>query len=255
MQELSAILNVDMGESYGPYSIGNDAEVMKQITAANIACGFHGGDPTVIKKTVQLAKQYNVSVGAHPGFQDLRGFGRRMIGVEPAEVYDDIVYQLGALDAFLKIEKMEMTHISPHGKLDPLVSNNDEYAEVFIKAIKDYNPNLRLIIEANSLLCKKAKSSGLTVCPVGYPDLRYDSYGEIIIDKVKKSLDAKEIARQSLSIIKDHIVRAVDGKQFPIEAEVLCYHGDVPNAVEILKEVRKVFDDEGIKIISSKKKT
>lgn len=250
MKNLSVILNADMGESYGPYSIGNDTEVMKYITAANIACGFHGGDPIVMKQTVKLAKQYNVSVGAHPGFQDLRGFGRRRLDIEATELYDDMIYQLGALDAFLRVEKMEMTHISPHGKLDPLVSNNDEYAEVFIKAIKDYNPNLKLIIEANSLLCETARSSGLIVCPVGYPDLKYDSEGQIIIDKVKKPLDAKEIAKQSLSIIKDHKVRAIDGNEFPIEAEVLCFHGDVPNAVEILKEVRKVLVEEEVKIIS-----
>ena len=142
MKEYSAVLNADMGESFGRYKLGNDEELMKYVTSANLACGFHAGDPTVMRATVRLAKKYDVAVGAHPGFQDLRGFGRRTISITPEELVDDLLYQLGALGAFLKAEGMKMWHLSPHGWLDPLVSYEEKYADAFMKIIQEYDSEL-----------------------------------------------------------------------------------------------------------------
>jgi len=248
MEKYSVVINADMGESFGRYKLGNDEEIIKYVTSANLACGFHGGDPTVMKTTVRLAKKYGVAVGAHPGFQDLRGFGRRMMDITPEELSDDLLYQLGALEAFLKVEGMKMWHLSPHGMLDPLVSNEEKYADAFIKTIREYNPELIIVIESKSLLCRKAKLAGLRVAAVGYPDLNYDSEGNMIIERVKRLADPAEVARQSISIIKNHKLITIDGKELEWQAEVLCFHGDAPNSVEVLKRVRQEFEKEGINV-------
>jgi len=248
MAKYDVVINADMGESFGRYKLGNDEELMKHVTTANLACGFHGGDPTVMRATVRLAKEYGVAVGAHPGFQDLRGFGRRKIDITPEELVDDLLYQLGALGAFLKVEGMKMWHISPHGMLDPLVSNEEKYASAFIKAIKEYNSELIIVIEGKSLLYKKAKLAGLRVASVGLPDLKYDSDGNMVIERVKRPADPAEVAQQAISIIKDHKLRTIDGKELEFQAEVLCFHGDAPNSIEVLKKVKQELEKEGINV-------
>lgn len=248
MAEYKAVLGADMGESFGRYTIGNDEAIMPYLTCANLACGFHAGDPTVMRKTVRLAKKYDIAVGGHPGFQDLRGFGRRTIGVDPDELVDDIVYQLGALGAFLKAEGMKMWHLSPHGWLDDMVSYQEVYAVAFIKAIKDYDPGLILVIEAKSPLYKMAKSEGLRVAAVGYPDLKYDTNCKMIGERFMSDSDPAEVAKQAIHMIKDHKLTTVDGKEYDWEAEVLMFHGDKSNAVDTLKKVREEFENEGIKV-------
>lgn len=248
LTKYNIVINADVGESFGIYKIGNDEEVMKYVTSANLACGFHAGDPTVIKKTVRLAKKYNVAVGAHPGFQDLRGFGRRKINITLEELHDDLLYQLGALEAFTRVEGIKMHHVSPHGMLDPLVSNQEEFADVFIAAIKEYNPELIIVIERKSLLYDKAKMEGIRVASVAYPDLKYDAEGNMIIEKVKKPIKPVEVAEQAISIIKDQKIVTIDGKKLNMQADVLCFHGDTPNAIEILNEVRSTIEKDGINV-------
>lgn len=246
LEKYNVVINADMGESFGIYKIGNDEEVMKYVTSVNLACGFHAGDPTVMKKTVKLAKKYNVAVGAHPGFQDLRGFGRRRLDITAEELHNDLLYQLGALEAFTKVEGIKMHHVSPHGMLDPLVSDKEEYTDVFIKTIKEYNPEIIIIAESKSLLYKKAKIEGLRVASVSFPDLKYDSGGNMVIERVKKFINPVEVAKQAVLIVKDLKVKTFDGKKIRMQADVLCFHGDAPNSIEILKEVRKKFEKEGI---------
>lgn len=249
-EEYTVDVNADMGESFGRYRLGNDEELMKYVTSANLACGFHAGDPTVMRRTVKLAKEYNVAIGAHPGFQDLRGFGRRRVSVTPEEVYEDVLYQIGALDAFLKVEKVEMHHISPHGALDPMVSNAEEYAEAFLRAVQDYNPELIVIAESRSILYNKCKSAGVRVASVVLPDLKYDSKGNWVMPgKVKEPADPVEVAEQAVSIVKNRRIKTVDGKYIETdEADILCFHGDSANAVEVLKKVREEFDKQGINV-------
>lgn len=246
MGKNEVVIGADMGESFGRYRLGNDEEVMKYVTAANVACGFHAGDPIVMRNTVKLAKKYNVSVGAHPGFQDLRGFGRRMIEVTTEELFNDLIYQLGALDAFLKVEGLKMTHVSPHGKLDPLVSYEEEYTETYLEAIKEYNPELIIIAEEKSILYKKAKAFGFEVATVAYPDLKYDSKGDIVIERVKKAVNPIEVAQRAISIVKYHKIKTIEGNEIKIHGDMLCFHGDSPNAIEVLEVVRKEFEKEGI---------
>ena len=246
MEKYNVVINADMGESFGIYKIGNDEEVMKYVTSANLACVFHAGDSTVMRKTVKLAKKYNVAVGAHPGFQDLRGFGRRRLDITTEELQNDLLYQLGALEAFTKVEGVKMHHVSPHGMLDPLVSDEEEYTDVFIKTIKEYNPELIIIAESKSLLYKKATIEGLRVASVAFPDLKYDSEGNMLIERVKKFANPVEVAKQAVLIVKVQKVKTIDGKKIRMQADVLCFHGDAPNSIEILKEVRKKFEKERI---------
>ncbi len=251
MKRHSVIINADMGESYGKYKMGKDEELMKYVTSANLACGFHAGDPTVMKETVMLAKENNVSIGAHPGLEDLRGFGRRRIDISPEELYDDLVYQLGALDGFVKVAKKKMTHVCPHGLLDPMVSDEEKYGQAFIKAIKDYNPELIIVLENKSLLYKTAQEAGLKVATVAYPDLKYDGSGNMIIERgEKKAGNPEEIVKQCISIIKDQKLITEDGKYLDVQADVLGFHGDLPNIIEVLQKVKKSLLEEGISIVS-----
>ena len=250
MEKHKVIINADMGESYGKYIMGKDEELMKYVTSANLACGFHAGDPSVMRKTVELGKKHNVSIGAHPGLEDLRGFGRRRINITPEELYDDVIYQLGALDGFVKVTNEKMTHICPHGLLDPMVSEEMEYGEAFVRAIKDYNSELIIVVEGKSLLFKTAKAEGLKVASVAYPDLNYDGAGNMIIGRgAKQPMNPMEVAAQCISIIKEKRLKTVDGQYLSVQADVLGFHGDLPNIIEVLQEVKKALLDEDISIV------
>lgn len=249
MKTYQVVINADMGESFGRYKIGNDEELMKYVTSANLACGFHAGDPKVMKDTVKLAKMYNVAIGAHPGFQDLRGFGRRKMAITVEELHDDLLYQLGALDAFIKVEKTRMCHISPHGQLDPLVSDVEEYTTAFLATIKEYNPELIIIAESKSLLYKMAKAEGFRVASVAFPDLKYDADGNMIIERVKKAVDPEQVAQNAISIIKNQEIMTIDNKPLKMQADVLCFHGDGPNSVEVMKKVRAELDKAAIRVV------
>ncbi|MGN0369277.1 MAG: 5-oxoprolinase subunit PxpA [Butyrivibrio sp.] len=243
------MINADMGESFGNYSIGNDEKLMPYMSLINLACGFHAGDPVVMKKSVELAKKNNITVGAHPGFNDMQGFGRRMLYLSEDELYCDLIYQFGALDAFLKISGMTMNHVCPHGKMDPLVSVNENYARVFMKAVTDYNPDLNILLESKCLLAKLCKEKGIKTLYVGYPDVEYDENGEMIIGGKKNSLNPERVAEQALHMVKDNYYTNREGRKFPITAEVLCFHGDVPNCVEVVEAVRRKLIQNDIKLI------
>ena len=242
------ILNSDMGESFGNYHVGPN-HLMQYLSAVNLACGFHAGDPMVMMESVRAAKKYGADVGAHPGFPDLRGFGRRMMDLSPDEVYTDTLYQLGALDVFLRAEGMAMTHIVPHGELDPLVSDVEEHARAFVAAIKDYKKDLIMIIEEKALLTKIGKEEGVGVLFVGYPDLKYNPDGSFLIDREKKPLEPMEIVEQSVRMIKEHRAKAADGQYFDVNTDVLAYHSDVPNAEEILIALWERFLEEDIEVV------
>ncbi|GBC69600.1 hypothetical protein HRbin01_01302 [archaeon HR01] len=242
-------INVDTGEGYGRYRLGNDEEVIKYVSSANLATGFHGGDPVVMWTTVKYAKKYGVAVGAHPAFQDLRGFGRRVIKMEPEELKSDILYQLGALDAFLKAEGMKMQHVKPHGALYMVVENDETYAEAVIDAIRLYNPELIFFTEYGTVAWKKAKDAGLRVVSEAFPDLQYSSEGKWIIERVKKPMDPSTVARRALSIVKDGSIETIDGKTIKIVAETICLHSDSPNAPEVAKTVREELEKNGVKVL------
>jgi UPF0271 protein len=241
-------INVDMGESFGRYKLGNDEEVMKYISSANIACGFHASDPSVMNHTVKLAKKYGVAVGAHTSLRDLQGFGRREMKITPEELKSDTVYQLGALDGFLKINNMKMQHVKPHGALYRMVEHNEAYAEAYIEAVSEYNRELIILTESGAVLWEKGIKAGLRMAAEAFVDLNYDAKGNWIIEREKKLWAPQEVADRAISVVRDGKIRTIEGELIPVKANTICCHGDAPNAADIIKRIREEFDKQGIRV-------
>jgi len=244
-------INVDLGESFGRYKLGNDEEVMKYISSANIACGFHASDPLVMNRTVKLAKKYGVAVGAHTGLPDLQGFGRREMKITPEELKGDTLYQIGALDAFLKINNMKMQHVKPHGVLARMVGQDEAYAEAYVEAISEYNPELYIIAYLTgslTVLCEKITKAGLRMAAEVVVDLNYYAKGNWIIEREKKAWAPQEVADRAVSVVKDGKLPTIEGKLIPVRADTICCHGDAPNAADIVKRIREEFDKQGITV-------
>ncbi len=239
-------LNVDMGESFGRYKLGNDEEVMKHITSANVACGFHAGDPLVMQETVRLAKQYGVAVGAHTGLQDLRGFGRRRMEVTPEELKNDTLYQLGALDAMLRVNGMRMQHVKPHGILYRMVSDESRYAEAFLEAVVQFDRGLFIMIPRDTLIWKRGQELGLKMAAEILIDLSYDDDGNWVLERTKKARSPEEVAERAVMVAKDKVITTISGKQVPAEADTICCHGDAPNAAEEVQTVKAALEKVGI---------
>jgi UPF0271 protein len=243
-------LNSDLGESFGPYVIGNDAEVVPLVTSVNVACGFHGGDPFVIHRTIRLAKQHGTAVGAHPGYMDLHGFGRRVIPMSPDEVYDMVVYQLGALDAFLRVEGMKMHHVKPHGALYNLSARDNDIASAIAEAVYDYHKDLILYGLSGSALVAAGRRIGLTVAEEAFVDRHYNQDGSLVDRKQKNAFvkDAREAAERVVRMLQDKKVRTADGVDIPMAADTLCIHGDGPHAVAFAKAVRAELNRLGVEL-------
>lgn len=244
-------INADMGESFGRYKLGNDEEVMKYITSANVACGFHASDPLVMSHTVELAKKYGVAVGAHPGLPDRQGFGRREMKITPAELKVDIIYQMGALDAFLKLHNMKMQHVKVHGILFKMVEKDEGYADAYIEAVSEYNPELYIFMEAGAsgaMVWEKGVKAGIRMAAEVFIDLNYDAKGDWIIEREKKARAPQEVADRAVSVVRDGKIPTIEGKLIPVRADTICCHGDTPNAVDIVKRIREEFDKQGITV-------
>ena len=239
-------LNVDMGESFGRYKLGNDEEVMKYITSANVACGFHAGDPLVMYETVQLAKKYGVAVGAHTGLEDMRGFGRRRMDVTPEELKSDTLFQLGALDAFLKINDMSMQHVKPHGILYRMVSDDEKYAAAYLEAVKGYNPALFVMIPRGTLIWRLGTEMGLKMAAEILIDLSYDDEGNWVLERTKKARSPEEVAARAVMVAVKKQINTISGKLISAEGDTICCHGDSPNAAETVKKVKEEFQKLGI---------
>lgn len=239
-------LNVDMGESFGRYKLGNDEEVMKYITSANVACGFHAGDPLVMYETVMLAKKYGVAVGAHTGLEDKRGFGRRRMDITPDELKSDTLYQLGALDAFLKINGMSMQHVKPHGILYRMVSDDEKYAAAYLEAVKYFNPELFVMIPRDTLIWKLGASMGLKMAAEILIDLSYDDDGNWVLERTKKARSPEEVAERAVMVAVKKQITTISGKLISAEGDTICCHGDSPNAAEVVKKVKEEFQRLGI---------
>lgn len=239
-------INVDMGESFGRYKLGNDEEVMKHITSANIACGFHAGDPLVMDETVQLAKKYGVAVGAHTGLPDKQGFGRRRMDITPEELKTDTLYQLGALDAFLKANNMEMQHVKPHGILYRMVAEDERYAGAFLDAVSLYNPKLYIFVQRNTLIWERGKKIGLKMAAEILVDLSYDDDGNWVLERKKKPRSPEEVAERAVMVAREGQINTVSGNKISAEADTICCHGDSPNAAEVVKKIKEEFDRLGI---------
>ena len=229
-------INCDMGEGYSIYRCGDDSAIMPYITMANVACGFHASDPTVMKNVVKLAKEHNVAVGAHPSFPDLQGFGRREIKMQPDELTACIIYQVGALKGFLDAEGMELNHIKVHGALYGLSSRDTDTAEAIASAAEVFG--VPLLGMANTVHEKVWAKREFGFLAEYYTDLDYANDGSLIITREHVAYDPEEAGERALKVLKDGEALAVDGSTIPMRADCVCVHSDTPNAEELARTVR-----------------
>ena len=244
-------LNSDMGESFGKYKLGNDEEIMKNVSSANIACGFHAGDPHVLKYTIKLAKETGTAVGAHPGLPDLIGFGRRSMDVSPDELYDYCVYQIGAVQAFCKSVGVDMQHVKCHGILEMMTTQRPELAEAIAAAIKDIDPNLLYMTIAGTRLYQTCKAAGLRVAGEAYGDRAYNEDGTLVSRKLPNSVltDPATVAERITQFIETGTMPTYEGGAVKIDAQSICMHGDTPGAAELVKALREKLDNQGIGVV------
>jgi UPF0271 protein len=241
-------LNCDMGESFGLYKIGNDEEMMKYVTSINVACGFHAGDPHVMKRTVNLAKKYGVSVGAHPGYPDPIGFGRRRLEVTPEEASDYILYQVGALKAFCEAAGLELQHVKPHGQLYNMAWKDEALARGILEAIRQIKPEPIFLALYNTIPYEMAQSMGVRVVGELYADLDYAPDGTTFIKKVHGEIDVEATVKKVLTMVLGQRVAASDGKEIEVKGTSICFHGDNPKGPEIVKAARGELEKKGVKI-------
>lgn len=241
-------LNCDLGESFGAYAIGDDAGIMPFITSANIACGFHAGDPSVMRRTVRLCLEHGVKIGAHPGLPDLQGFGRREWRLAPEEAYGLILYQLGALEAFLRPFGERLHHVKPHGALYNMAARDRELAASVAAAVHDFDPSLLLYGLSGSELVRAGKSQGLTAVSEVFADRRYMRDGSLMARSEPGSVlgSDEEAAAQVLQMATAGTVTASDGTQVSIAAETVCLHGDNPHGARLAKALNQVLQSAGI---------
>jgi len=238
---MALAINCDMGESFGLYKMGDDAGIMPYITIANVACGFHGSDPTVMHKTVRLAKAHGVKVGAHPSLPDLQGFGRREMKMDPKELTDCLIYQVGALKAFLDAEGLALNHIKPHGALYGMAARSEETANAICDAADVFG--VALLGMAGTKHEEVYTRRGFEFIPEFYVDLEYDGDGRLIITREHAAWDPTVAATRTLRAVTEKKVRTVAGNDIPMRAQCICVHSDTPGAVAVAKAVKEAIKD------------
>ena len=243
-------LNCDLGESFGSYRIGHDEALLGLITSANVACGYHAGDPLVMDRTVRLAVQHDVAIGAHPGFPDLVGFGRRPMHLSPAEIENDVLYQVGALAAFVRAAGHQLAHVKPHGALYNMAAADLELARAIARGVARAGPDLILVGLAGSALLAAAQEAGLRAASEGFADRAYNADGTLRSRQLPGAVlhDPEAAAVQALHIARDGYVVAHSGEQVPLHVDTLCIHGDTPEAVEIARAIRHKLEQLGIQV-------
>lgn len=245
-------INCDMGESFGVYRLGSDEEMMAHITSANIACGYHGGDPIVMERTISLAKSHGVSVGAHPGFRDLVGFGRRSMELTPQEVRNDLIYQVGALSAFAQIEGLSLQHVKPHGQLYNLAAKDESMTKAICEAILALEKNLILVALSGSKMAEIASKSGLKVAREAFADRAYHKDGSLVSRKREGSVihDPERVAERVIRMVQEGKIQSIEGDLIDLEADTICVHGDTPGAVQLAQTIRRKLQEAGIPVLS-----
>jgi UPF0271 protein len=245
-------LNSDLGESFGRYTLGMDDKIIPLITSANVACGYHASDPVVMDKTIKMAKEAGIRVGAHPGFPDLMGFGRRNMNITPAEAKAYTLYQLGALDAFCKAHGVLMQHVKPHGAFYNMAAKDYELSKAICEAIASYDSNLIVMALCNGQLLRAAKDLGLRAASEVFADRGYEEDGSLVDRRKEGAMITDEdvaIARV-VRMIKEGKVTAVTGKDIDIQADSVCVHGDGAKALAFVEKIRAALRQEGIEICS-----
>lgn len=245
-------INCDMGESFGPWKMGADDDVMPYITSANVACGAHAGDPRVMRRTVRAAKQHGVSVGAHPGFADLQGFGRREMQVDPSEVEDALIAQVGALAAIARAESVPLRHVKAHGALYNMAARDRRLADAIAAAIKACDTSLVMFGLPKSALIEAGIASGLRVAAEGFADRAYEPDGALTPRSRPGAVihDPAVVVDRAVRMVRDGIVLTPAGQEIPLKVDTLCVHGDTPGAAELVKQIRAGFQAAGIQVRS-----
>jgi 5-oxoprolinase (ATP-hydrolysing) subunit A len=243
---MSIDINCDMGESFGRFKLGDDDGILPYITSANIACGLHAGDPTIMRATVRSARQHGVGIGAHPSWPDLQGFGRRAMHLTSEEAEDFILYQIAALAGIARSEHAQLVHVKPHGALYNQAATDRELARAIARAVRGFDANLILVGLAGSMLIEEAIEAGLKVANEGFADRRYESDGTLRPRKLTGSVieAPEEVAAQAVSLAREGV--ALGGNSIVITT--LCLHGDHPRAVENARLVRNKLEQEGIPV-------
>ncbi|MEQ5317779.1 5-oxoprolinase subunit PxpA [Providencia vermicola] len=243
-------LNSDLGESFGQWQMGNDEAILSVVSSANVACGFHAGSPEGILKTLKAAKENGVAVGAHVGYPDLVGFGRRNMDIASSELIADVIYQIGALKGLATAAGTDVLYVKPHGALYNTIAHDKRQAIAVIDAIKAIDNQLILVALARSPLIGWAQDSGLQVVAEAFADRAYNSDGTLVSRKLAGSVlhDPKIVAERMLQLVQEGGVVSIDGKFTPIDAGSICVHGDSPGALEMAQQVRSILEKQGIEI-------
>jgi 5-oxoprolinase (ATP-hydrolysing) subunit A len=243
-------LNADAGESFGAWTMGHDEALFDQISTVNVACGFHAGDPMTMRRTLELAKGKGVAIGAHPGYPDLVGFGRRVMAVSPEQVHADVLYQTGALAGFARLAGLPLRHVKAHGALSNRSWEDAATARAIAQATHDFDPTPPLMVLPGTFLEEQARALGVPVVLEAFPERAYLKNGQLAPRSMAGSSihDPREAARRAVAMVKEGRIETIDGGVFELRVQTLCIHGDNPNAVEIARAVRGALEAEGITV-------
>ncbi|MBC8006499.1 MAG: LamB/YcsF family protein [Prolixibacteraceae bacterium] len=243
-------LNCDMGEGFGAWKMGDDAALLDHVTSANIACGFHAGDPGIIHRTVELALKKGVAIGAHPSLPDVQGFGRRRMNVSAAETYDMVLYQIGALAGFATACGGKLVHVKPHGALYNMAAKDGTLAQAIARAVKDFDAGLVLFGLAGSELVRAGEKAGLKTAHEVFADRTYQSDGSLTPRSQPDAMihGAQAAISQVRRMLNEGCVRSLQGADIPVQPDTLCIHGDEPNAVDFARRIRAALDADGVRV-------
>lgn len=247
--EVSTIdLNADLGESFGRWRLGDDDAMLEVVTSANVACGFHAGDPTTLRHACERAAEHGVALGAQVGYRDLAGFGRRFIDVAPADLVNDVLYQIGALEAFARVAGTRIRYVKPHGALYNAIVHHDEQAAAVVEAVRRYDTDLSVLGLPGSAWLRRARDAGLRTVQEAFADRAYSPDATLVARREPSAVlrDVTAVVERSVRLVRRQEVVAIDGTVLPVQAQSLCLHGDSPAAVEMATAVREALEAEGV---------
>lgn len=243
-------LNSDVGESFGNWTFGDDARIIRSVSSVNVACGFHAGDPVGIRSTCAAAAAADVTVGAHPGYRDLAGFGRRFLDVEPNELTDDVIYQLGALQALAAVAGTRVRYVKPHGALYNTIAVHEQQAKAVVRALLEVDDSLPLLVLPGTVIEAEARSAGLRTVIEVFADRAYTPEGSLVPRREPGAVlhDESDVVAHVLRMATDGEVLAIDGSRIRVDAESICVHGDTPGAVAMAAAVRGALETAGVPV-------
>ena len=243
-------LNADLGEGYGSWKMGDDAALLEVVTSANIACGFHAGDPSIMRSVCRRAADLDVAIGAHVGYADKPGFGRRFIDIEPSALRDEVLYQIAALDAFARVAGSEVRYVKPHGALYNTIGHHEEQAAAVVEAVSDYDRSLPVLGLPGAVWLKFAEEAGLTVVHEAFADRAYTPEGTLVSRRQPGSVlhHAPQIAKRCVAMATGAPITDSEGGELKLQPGSICVHGDTPGAVQIAQLVRRALEDAGVEL-------